>query len=101
MQQKCSSRRSRRIRAGLKIAQLWRRDRDRGVCINSGAQILDEQVRIRSGCDSHVAVPHEPLDAMDVDAAAEKLRRERVAQIVEAHTQLQRLGPERAATRLL
>jgi len=38
------------------------------VCIDRGAQILDEQVRVRSGRDAHVAVPHEPLHTVHVDA---------------------------------
>ena len=71
------------------------------MCINCGAKILDEQMRVRSRGDADVAVAHEPLHAVDVDAAAEKLGREGVAEIVEAHAQLQRLRPERATARLL
>ena len=69
--------------------------------IDGGAQILDEQMSVRSGGDAAVAVPHEPLYAVNVDPAAEKLGRERVAEVMEAHAQVQRLGPERAAAWLL
>ncbi|HEY4885260.1 MAG TPA: hypothetical protein VII08_16640 [Myxococcales bacterium] len=71
------------------------------MCIDRGAQILDEQVRVRSGRDAHVAVPHEPLHTVHVDALAQQLRCERVPQVVEAHLQRQRLRPEQPATHVL
>jgi len=49
------------------------------VRVGSGAEILDEQMRVRSQRDADIAVPHEPLDAVRVHAAAEQLGREGVA----------------------
>ncbi len=63
--------------------------------VDGGARVLDE-VRVRSGRDADVAVAHEPLEAMEVDAATEELGREGVTQVVEARGHLQRLGRERA-----
>ena len=100
MQQKCSSRRSIDVFRSLGIARRWRGERHRSVRVDRSAQILNEQMRVRSSGDPHVAVPQEPLHAMDVDTAPEQLGREGVAQIVEAHPQLQRLGPQSAAARL-
>ena len=69
------------------------------MCIDRGAQILDEQVRVRSGRDAHVAVAHVPLHT--VHALAQQLRCEGVAQVVEAHLERQRLRPKQPATDVL
>jgi hypothetical protein len=43
------------------------------VLIHRGAQIVNEQVGVGSGRHADVAVAHEALDAVDVDAPAEQL----------------------------
>jgi len=42
------------------------------VRVGGGAEILDEQVRVRSEGDADVTVPHEALDAVRVHSAAEQ-----------------------------
>ena len=62
--------------------------------VGGGAEILDEQVRVRSEGDADVTVPHEALDAVRVHSAAEQLGCEGVAQVVEADGNVQGDGPE-------
>jgi hypothetical protein len=64
------------------------------VRVGGGAEILDEQVRVRSEGDADVTVPHEALDAVRVHSAAEQLGCEGVAQVVEADGNVQGDGPE-------
>jgi len=64
------------------------------VRVGGGAEILDEQVRVRSEDDADVTVPHEALDAVRVHSAAEQLGCEGVAQVVEADGNVQGDGPE-------
>lgn len=61
---------------------------------------LPRRVDVDPGSPAHVAVAQQALKPMSVDAGAQKQRRSRVAQIVEAHWQWDRLRPERAASRL-
>ena len=62
--------------------------------VGGRAEILDEQVRVRSEGDADVTVPHEALDAVRVHSAAEQLGCEGVAQVVEADGNVQGDGPE-------
>ena len=64
------------------------------MLVDRGAQIFDEQVRVRPRRHAHVAVAHEPLYAMDVDALAQQFGGEGVPQIVKAHLERERLRPE-------
>jgi hypothetical protein len=71
-----------------------------GQSRDGGAQIFDVEVAVDSGGRAHVAVAQEPLHAVSVDAGAQKQRRGRVPQIVEAHRPRDGLRPERASSRL-
>ena len=53
-----------------------------------------------SGGDPHIAVPHQPLDAMSVDALAKQLGSERVPQIVKAHLDMNCRRPEEPPAQL-
>src|SRR6266850_6462260 len=56
-------------------------------------------MRVRSRRDADVAVPHEPLHTVHVHALAQQLRRERLAQVMEAHVERQPLRSEQPVTR--
>jgi hypothetical protein len=66
------------------------------VRVDRGAQVLDDQVPVGFGRHPHVAVPHQPLDAVHVDAGAEQGGGEGVPEVVEAHRDVQRHRPEPA-----
>jgi hypothetical protein len=68
--------------------------------VDCGAQVLDDKVAIRSRGDPYIAVTHEPLDAVRIDALAQQLGSERVPQIVKAHFQVHGLRPEETPAQL-
>jgi len=69
------------------------------VRVDGGAQILDDEVAVGARRNPHIAVPHEPLNAVNVHSSAEQLGCESVAQVVEPHRDVNCFGPQHSPAR--
>ncbi len=76
-----------------------RERRQGGMRVDGRAQVLDDQVPVDARRDTDVAVPHEPLNAVNVHSSAEQLGCESVPQVVEPHPKRDGFGPQHSATR--
>jgi hypothetical protein len=66
--------------------------------VDGGAQVLDNEVSVGARRDPHIAVPHQPLNAVNVHSSAEQLGCESVPQVVQPHSNVNCFGPEHSAT---
>ena len=66
--------------------------------VDGGAQVLDNEVSVGARGDPHIAVPHQPLNAVNVHSSAEQLGGESMPQVVKPHPDVNCLGPQHSAT---